>query len=205
MNLEPGLKALALSLSEKQAEALLAHCQLLIKWNKSTNLTAITDLPTMVTHHVYDSLSILPYLPAGTVLDVGSGAGFPAIPLAIANPGLQITALDSNNKKTRFLTHVKGQLGLDNLTIAHDRMQDYRSPHPFDAIIGRAVSSLSTLVEQTEHLLAPTGRFLFMKGQFPQDELNAITHPYEVHALSVPGLNADRHVVEIKPIREANE
>ncbi|HZP88827.1 MAG TPA: 16S rRNA (guanine(527)-N(7))-methyltransferase RsmG [Burkholderiales bacterium] len=169
----------------------------LSKWNRAYNLTAIRDPKEIVTRHVLDSLSILP-LVHGRVLDVGSGAGFPAVPLALANPELRVTALDSNGKKARFLRHVQRTLEIPNLEVVESRVESYRSDKMFDVITSRAFSALGEFIALTRHLLAPGGAWIAMKGKIDAQELAGIPDDVEIREnrrLSVPGLSEDRHAI----------
>lgn len=200
--LAEGIAALGLTLDAEQQERLLAYLALVVKWNKAYNLTAIRDPLEMVTKHLLDSLAVLPQLHGGTVLDVGSGAGLPGIPLAIADAARQFTLLDSNGKKTRFLLQAKGELRLSNLSVVHSRLERYRPGQLFDTVTARAFASLADMVAGTAHLLAPGGTLLAMKGEYPQDELEALPPGFvvrEIIALTVPGLEAQRHLVRIAP------
>lgn len=197
-----GIAALGLTLDSAQQERLLAYLALLVKWNKAYNLTAIRDPLEMVTKHLLDSLAVLPHLHGTQVLDVGSGAGLPGIPLAIADPAREFTLLDSNGKKTRFLLQAKGELGLSNLSVVHSRLEQYRPGQLFDTVTARAFASLADMTAGTAQLLAPGGSLLAMKGEFPQAELDALPLGFvvrEIIALTVPGLEAQRHLVRIAP------
>jgi 16S rRNA (guanine527-N7)-methyltransferase len=159
----------------------------------------------MVTRHILDSLSVLPWLNGRCVLDVGSGAGLPGIPLAIVRPGLQFYLLDSNAKRTRFMLQVVTELGLENVGVVRSRTEDYRPEKPFDCIVARAFSSIAELLLQAGRFCAPAGRILAMKGQYPAQELNAISAGWRViavHMVQVPGLDAVRHVVHLTPLSE---
>jgi len=152
----------------------------------------------MVVRHILDSLAVLPYLTAGRLLDVGSGAGLPGIPLAIARPALAVTLLDSNAKKIRFLRQAAAELALDNVEVVQARMQEYQPERAFDMVISRAVSSLDELYRQSQHLLTAGGRMLFMKGALPEAELTAFAPGRETlhcERLQVPGLGAERHLL----------
>lgn len=200
--LAQGIAALGLPLDVARQERLLAYLALLVKWNKAYNLTAIRDPQEMVTKHLLDSLAVLPHLHGAQVLDVGSGAGLPGIPLAIYDPARQFTLLDSNGKKTRFLLQAKGELGLSNLSVVHSRLEQYRPGQLFDTVTARAFASLADMTAGTAHLLAPGGALLAMKGEYPQDELDALPPGFvvrEIIALTVPGLEAQRHLVRIAP------
>ena len=179
------------------------YIQLLLRWNRAYNLTAITDLDQIKTHHIADSLSVEPFLDEPQVqhvLDVGTGAGLPGIPLAISLPKLLFTLLDSNSKKTRFLTQVVAELGLTNVQVVHSRVENYQTSQRFDVIISRAVCSVDEFIRQTHHLLKPDGRFLAMKGRYPTEELAELTQAAEVLKLDVPGLSAERHLVIVQGV-----
>lgn len=200
--LAQGITTLGLPLDAEQQERLLAYLALLVKWNQAYNLTAIRHPLEMVTKHLLDSLAVLPHLHGARVLDVGSGAGLPGIPLAIAAPAREFTLLDSNGKKTRFLLQAKGELRLSNLSVVHSRLEQYRPGQLFDTVTARAFASLADMVAGTAHLLAPGGSLLAMKGEYPQDELDALPPGFavrEIIALTVPGLEAQRHLVRIAP------
>ena len=194
--LREGCLALGVILEEAQLARLLSYCALLAKWNKSYALTTLTEPAQMVTHHLLDSLSIAMHLPAGTVLDVGSGGGTPGIPLAIALPRQHFTLLDSNQKKTTFLQQAKIELGLHNVTVVTSRVEDFQGQ--FDCITSRAFASLADFWEGAQHLLKPDGLVAAMKGIYPAEELAALPADCIVERvvqLSVPGLGAERQVV----------
>lgn len=200
--LDAGLAALRLDLHPGQRATLLAYVALLAKWNQAFNLTAVREPAQMVTRHLLDSLTLLPYLPAGRILDVGSGAGLPGIPLAVAVPERHFTLLDSNGKKTRFMAQVCTELGITNATVVNCRVERLRPDHPFDAVTARAFSSLLDLVSQTRHLLAPGGVVLAMKGALPAQELAQLAAGDRTEAitLAVPGLTHEqRHLIRIVP------
>jgi 16S rRNA (guanine527-N7)-methyltransferase len=194
MSLQAHLKPLELS---GAFDALMTYLHLLAKWNKTYNLTAIRELDAMVTHHVLDSLAILPWIKGPRVLDVGTGAGFPGIPLAIAMPSLHVVLLDSNGKKTRFLREVKRTLELKNVDIVQSRAETYHPPSGFDTVTSRALSELELLVEWTGHLINDQGIWLAMKGRYPEIELTKLTHPYHVETYTVPGIEGERCCVVI--------
>lgn len=196
--LASGLDALGLSLAPPALSGLLAYCDLLIKWNRTYNLTSISDPEQVVSHHLLDSLAVLPHLPAGRVIDVGTGAGLPGMPLAIARPQQQFVLLDANGKKTRFLVQAVGQLALDNVGIVNERVEAYRPDGLFDTVISRAFSSLEQMLLACDHLLAEGGRFLAMKGKYPESELQQLPPGFQLISsveLRVPGLNAERHLL----------
>lgn len=196
--LNAGLAKLNLALPQDAREKLLLHLSLLAKWNKTYNLTAITNLDAMVTLHLLDSLAIAQLIQGPNILDVGSGAGFPGIPLAIALPQYNFVLLDSNRKKTTFLTNVVAQLKLTNVKVIHERVENFHFAQGFDTIVTRATFSLSDFVTLTKHLLHPKGYLLAMKGQYPTEELQLVDADVNVEKLHVPGLDAERHVVKIQ-------
>jgi 16S rRNA (guanine527-N7)-methyltransferase len=170
----------------------------LLKWNAAYNLTAITDRSEMVTHHLLDSLSVQPWLHGETVADVGTGAGFPGLPLALVEPHRRFTLIDSNNKKIRFVSHAARTLGLNNVSAVHARSESFKPEKPFDTVIARAFAALPDLLKLVAPLCGPETRVLAMKGKRPDDELAAVPPEWrvlEVHALHVPGLGEDRHLV----------
>jgi 16S rRNA (guanine527-N7)-methyltransferase len=200
--LTAGIAALGLDLPPKGLARLLAYLALLDKWNRVYNLTAVREPERMVSHHLLDSLTAVPYFTGPAVLDVGSGGGLPGIPLAIARPDLQVTLIDSIAKKTAFLQQVKTELGLGNLAVATGRVEAFRPETGFDVITSRAFSDLREFVTLTRHLLKPGGRWLAMKGLYPNEELALLPDSVEVsadHALVVPGLDASRHVIVLEP------
>lgn len=202
--LHTGAQKLGIELTEPQQQALLAYLQLLIKWNKAYNLTAIRVPERMVGLHLLDSLAIHPHIEdANNIIDVGTGAGLPGVVLAIMNPDKKFTLLDSNGKKTRFLVQTKADLKLDNLTVVNDRVEAYQPPQLFDMIISRAFASLADMTRWCKHLLAEGGCFLAMKGQYPQEEISAIAHAYKVlakHELNIPQVEGERHLLTIAPL-----
>ena len=187
--LEEGVGQLGLDLP---LDKLLQYLDLLEKWNQAYNLTAVRDKADMVTRHVIDSLAILPMLKGKRILDVGTGAGLPGIPLAIARPDLEIVLLDSNGKKTRFLQEVKRVLSLVNVEIIQSRVENYRPSHAFDTVISRAFSELGQMIQLTQHLIETDGIWLAMKGRIPKAELKDLQYPYHVELYQVPFLEGDR-------------
>jgi 16S rRNA (guanine527-N7)-methyltransferase len=199
--LQNALKQNGFTLSDQTQDALVAYLELLQRWNQAFNLTAITDPKDMVWLHILDSLSINPYLQGGRILDVGTGAGLPGIPLALLNPEKLFTLLDSNSKKTRFLTQVVLELNIKNVEVVHNRCEKFTPALGFDSIVSRAFSSIQDMLIKTQHLAAPNAIFLAMKGVYPESELNAIPNEFQVvavHKLEIPGLAAERHLVCIK-------
>lgn len=194
--LEAGARDLRLDLPASALPQMQRYLDELLKWNSAYNLTAIRDPEEMVIRHLLDSLSILP-LVKGFVLDVGSGGGLPAFPLAIANPALRVTALDSNGKKARFMRHAQRNLGLANLEVAESRVENLQSQF-YDCIVSRAFSSLDEFFDKTTHLLAPGGIWVAMKGKLLDPELAAVPahiHIREKRRLQVPGISEERHAV----------
>lgn len=176
---------------------MLEFLAMLAKWNQSFNLTAITDPYQMLTHHLMDSLVVAPFIQGSRILDVGTGAGLPGIPLSLLYPDKQFTLLDSNGKKIRFLVQVKAKFQLMNVQTVQTRVENYQTTPCFDDIICRAVGAAPEIINQSKHLLSPNGRWLFMKGAVPQLELDKIKQTYVMHALQVPGLAAARHLIVV--------
>lgn len=200
--LSRGLEELGVSLPDSDRQKFIAYVRLLTKWNNAYNLTAVRDPGEMITRHVLDSLTLLPYLHGQRQLDIGSGAGLPGIPLAIARPDLPFTLIDANAKKIRFIVQTIGELDLKNVDAVQARVENYRPTHKFDTLMSRAFASIADMLTHTRHLCAPDGRFLAMKGLHPREELTALPAGYavrEVVALQVPGLDAARHVAIITP------
>lgn len=203
--LSRGAADLGVALTEQQHTHLLGYLALLIKWNKAYNLTAVRDPDEMVSRHLLDSLSVVPHVAEGgaTWLDVGSGGGMPGIPLAIMFPDRHFTLLDSNGKKTRFLTQVKLELKLPNLDVIHSRVEGFTPALPFAGICSRAFSSLQDFSEWTRHLGDTDTRWLAMKGVHPDDELQALPADFELaatHVLKVPGCQGQRHLLILRRI-----
>lgn len=203
--LERGLKELGIKINEQQFQSLLDYVELLNKWNKAYNLTAIRNIDEMLIHHVLDSLAVVPfYQEAKTVLDVGTGAGLPGIILAIIYPDIAFTLLDSNGKKTRFLQNVKRELALSNIMIINERVEGVQET-AFDIITSRAFADLTLMVKLTAHLLAPQGKMVAMKGPKAQSELEALqqhgaflVENLDIIPVNVPFLDAERNVVCFK-------
>lgn len=196
---EQGCHDLALTLSAHQQQQLSDYVALLAKWNKVYNLTSVRDINEMVSRHVLDSLTLLPYLCGYSLLDVGSGGGLPGIPIAIARPDLAITLLDSNSKKTRFLQQAKAELGLDNVTVVHARIEQADLPQ-FDMVTARAFSTIGDIIDLTGRHCHDAGKLLLMKGTYPESELEMINKDFllsSVHVLTVPGSDGQRHLVEL--------
>lgn len=200
--LSAGLSAMHLALPETALLKLVAYLRLIEKWNRVHNLTAVREPGQMVVLHLLDSLAILPHVTkAKTLLDVGTGAGLPGIPLAIARPDLAVTLLDSSHKKATFLEQAKAELKLANVTVVCERVEKWQPGRTFDIVVSRAFSELGEFVAQSAHLAAPGGELLAMKGVHPFDEIARLpaTHRVEtVIELAVPTLDAKRHLVLLK-------
>jgi 16S rRNA (guanine527-N7)-methyltransferase len=195
--LSHGLQEMGLDLSSPIQGQLLQFLRILEKWNQAYNLTAVRDPEQMVPRHLLDSLATLPYLHGVRVIDIGTGAGLPGIPLALARPDLTFTLLDSNAKKTRFVSQATHELGLKNVTVVQERAEKFHPEQKFDTLIARALASIPDMLASSQHLVAPHGCFLFMKGVIPQEELATVAGAYQmqVQALHIPGLDAARHLV----------
>ncbi|OHC13580.1 MAG: 16S rRNA (guanine(527)-N(7))-methyltransferase [Pseudomonadales bacterium GWC2_63_15] len=198
-----GAQALGVELSEGQQQQLLVYLALLIKWNKAYNLTAVRDPDEMVSRHLLDSLSVVSFVAESgqTWLDVGSGGGMPGVPLAIMFPDRSFTLLDSNGKKTRFLTQVKLELKLANLEVVHNRVEQFQPAEAFDGITSRAFSSLEDFANWTRHLGNTQTRWLAMKGVQPDDELQRLPADFRLdacHVLKVPGCQGQRHLLILR-------
>jgi len=194
-----GVSALGLA-PEPLADRLLDYLTLLVRWNATYNLTAIRDPDEMVPKHLLDSLAIAPFVHA-SLADIGSGAGLPGIPLALALPDLDVTVVESNGKKARFLREAQRHLGLKNLHVAESRAESVQAPAQFDCLVSRAFGSLAEFVRVGAHMLADGGRLLAMKGQQPAEEIAALPAGWRItatHALNVPGLAAQRHLLIIE-------
>lgn len=191
------IAAMGIRLETGQEAALVDYLALLAKWNRTYNLTAIHEPERMLTHHVLDSLAVLPYIGPGPLLDVGSGAGLPGIPLAIARPDLRVTLLDASQKKCGFMRQAAIELKLAGVKVAHARVEDFHVEGAFPRIVSRAFSDLDEFVGLTRHLLAQGGEWLAMKGLYPNEEIARLTGARVKRdiKLDVPGLEADRHLI----------
>jgi 16S rRNA (guanine527-N7)-methyltransferase len=200
-NLQKQVAENRLLLNESTIAKLTDYLLLLEKWSRVYNLTSIRDPNHMIPKHILDSLSISPYLQGTRILDVGTGAGLPGIPLALTHPNCHFTLLDSNGKKARFLTHAIQQLAISNIDIVKTRVERFRVDFCFDTIITRAFSSLTDFLEKTRHLACQTGVFLSMKGQYPTEEINSLDSAFSIISVSpiqIKGLNEKRHVIVIR-------
>ncbi len=197
--LTSGCIALGLAVPPEAIDRLLDYIALLTKWNQAYNLTAVRDPDEMVTRHLLDSLAVAPHLTGQRIIDVGTGAGLPGIPLAILFPERHFVLLDSNGKKTRFLVQAKASLGLDNVTVVHSRVEEYRPEEPFDTVIARAFAALTDILSLCRHLIANEGAVLAMKGDAAEAELlPAGFRLTGVVALTVPGLaHEKRHLIRV--------
>jgi 16S rRNA (guanine527-N7)-methyltransferase len=197
-----GLAAMGIDLPAAAQERLAQHLELIAKWNRVHNLTAVRETDQMVVLHLLDSLSALPHVEgAETLVDVGTGPGLPGIPMAIARPDLAVTLLDSSHKKCAFLQQAKIELGLDNVEIVCDRVEQWKPAAKFDAVVSRAFSDLADFVTQAQHLVAPGGRLIAMKGVYPFDEIARVPASHRVTSvleLHVPELDAKRHLVFVE-------
>ncbi|MFQ5981976.1 MAG: 16S rRNA (guanine(527)-N(7))-methyltransferase RsmG [Woeseiaceae bacterium] len=198
-SIKAGAECLPQDLPPGAAEKLAHLLAELRRWNRRINLTAITSPAAMVSGHVLDSLSIRAFLEGRRVIDVGTGAGFPGLPLAIAEPDIEFELLDSNGKKISFVRHAIGEIGVPNATAIKARVEDYAPGKRFDTVIARALASVARLVELAGHLVVEDGVMLVHKGRYPADELQDIADAWEysVNELAVPGLDA-RHVVALR-------
>ncbi len=183
--------------SDEQILKFNTYLNLLDKWNKAFNLTAVRDINDMLERHLVDSLSIAKYIEGERLIDVGTGPGLPGIPLAILYPEKIFYLLDSNGKKTRFLNQSRLELGLKNIEVVNSRVEEYQPDDKFDAVLSRAFSSLRDMINGTDHLCKKNGTFYAMKGQYPEMELQAITKPYKVQAIDWPGNQVERHLIII--------
>lgn len=195
-----GLTSLKMEILQEHIDKLVQYIGLLMKWNKVYNLTAIREPERMVSHHIMDSASVLPYLPSKDVLDVGTGPGLPGIPLAILRPTSRVTLLDVIQKKAAFLRQAAGELDLRNVDVVCERVESWNTDRRFPVITSRAFSELADFVGSAEHLLEEGGRFAAMKGVFPKDEIDRLPSGFHVESvieLRVPGIDAQRHLVMI--------
>jgi 16S rRNA (guanine527-N7)-methyltransferase len=199
-----GARDLGIELNSAGGEALLRLVDELELGNGQFNLTAIRDRAGMLRKHVLDSLSLQPYLRGVRVADIGTGAGFPGLPLAIVNPQRRFTLVEATGKKARFVEQTAERLAVDNVQVVHTRAENYRPFELFDTVIARALSSLADFAAYAGHLCAPDGRLLAMKGKRSEEEISALPKSFRVlavHRLKVPGLDDERHLVEFSPVK----
>ena len=198
--LAEGVTQLELALPPQAQARLLDYLGLLQKWNRIYNLTAIREPAKMVSHHLLDSLAVVPQVTAATLLDVGSGAGLPGIPLALALPRTHVTLLESSHKKTAFLQQAKLELKLNNVAVVRERVESWRPGRVFEMVISRAFSDLAEFIRLAGRHVAPGGRLAAMKGIYPHEEINPLPGGWRLDralALAVPGLRAQRHLLLI--------
>jgi 16S rRNA (guanine527-N7)-methyltransferase len=200
--LTDGARTMQLDLDECKLAQLMDYLALLAKWNSVYNLTAVRDPAQMVTQHLLDSLAAVPaFANASNVLDVGAGGGLPGIVLSIARPDIKVSLIDTVHKKTAFLTQVKAELGLANVTVYTARVEQLQVQQKFDVITSRAFAELNDFVTWAGHLLEEGGRFIAMKGVMPKEEIARLPQGWkvaDVQQLQVPGLSAERHLIFIE-------
>lgn len=192
-----GIEQLKLEATEAQVDLLLAFVKLIERWNKAYNLTAIRDRNEMLRLHIIDSLAVLPFITGNKIIDVGTGAGLPGIPLAIFMPEVQFTLLDSNSKKTRFVQQAVLELKLSNVEVVHSRVENLGREGEYDAVLSRAFASVADIINLTDYLLQPEGVLIAMKGQVPEEELKQINRSYTVNSIVLPDVEAERCVLRI--------
>lgn len=197
--LESGIAALNLNATDEQVDRLCAFIKLIEKWNKAYNLTAIRNREEMARLHILDSLAIVPFVEGERIIDIGTGAGLPGIPLAICLPEKSFMLLDSNSKKTRFVQQAVLELKLKNVQVLNSRVENYRPEQRYDAVLTRAFASLPDIIDLTAHLLAQDGILLAMKGQTPEVELAEIAAKKSIVPVHVPGIDAERCLIRIQP------
>lgn len=203
-----GLAELSIDLNDEQINKLLDYLDLMNRWNKNINLTAVSDPIEQVRRHLLDSFSIYPYIKVSPVLDVGTGAGLPGIPMAIAQPDVQWHLLDNSTKRISFLRIVITKLKIENVELINTKVEDYRSNVSYPAIVCRAFASLKEITHNAQHLMAADGSFLAMKGQYPRKEIADMSESFAVtesYPLTVPGLSEDRHLLQIQRVGEKAE
>lgn len=196
--LKSGAKRMNIELDESQSSKLLQYLELIIKWNKTYNLSAIRNLEEGVKRHLLDSLSVVSYIKSGSLLDVGAGAGLPGIVISIMKPELSVTVLDTVGKKCHFMQFAKTQLALKNLTVVNQRVENYQPEQCFEQITSRAFAEVNKTLNLTKHLLCDNGSYLLMKGnRLASESLN--DYEIKVHQIKVPYVSDQRHFLEIKP------
>lgn len=202
--LQSGLDQLNLQLSSELKDLFLNYLRLIHKWNKAYNLTAIRQPEAMLDLHLLDSLAIVPLVkqlsPGNRLIDVGTGAGLPGVVLAIVDPSLEISLLDTNGKKCRFLNQVRIELGLENIQVIQNRVENYQPVKLFDLVLSRAFATLKDITDNAAHLLSNNGRFLAMKGRYPEQELEELSPQFlfeKAYPLQIPGLDVERYLINI--------
>jgi 16S rRNA (guanine527-N7)-methyltransferase len=201
--LQNALPELAVALPDGAGARLISYLELIAKWNRVYNLTAIREADKALTHHVLDCLAVLPHLGGGRIVDVGSGAGLPGIPIALARPDWSVTLIESNHKKSSFLVQAVAELGIKNATVAAERVESVESAGGFDVVISRAFSDLPEFARLAGRLVAPDGTLAAMKGLYPDEELALLPEGWqvtEIVSLRVPGIEAARHLVLMKRV-----
>lgn len=204
--LAAGIAGLGLTIAERAQQRMLDYLALVVKWNKAYNLTAVREPENMLTLHLLDSLAVLPHLRGPRVLDVGSGAGLPGFPLALARPDLQFTLLDASAKKTTFLRQAAIELQPGNVEVVCARVEDWKAAAPFDTVISRAFAEVADFLELAGRLCARDGVVIAMKGVYPEQELARVPRHFRLQAvvpLAVPGLGAQRHAALLQPAEAA--
>jgi 16S rRNA (guanine527-N7)-methyltransferase len=200
--LAAGIAALGVDVAAGAQQRMLDYLALVGKWNQAYNLTAVREPGKMLTHHLLDSLSVLPHVIGSRILDVGSGAGLPGIPLALARPEWRVTLLDANHKKATFLRQAAIELKLDNVEVVCERVETWTPPQPFDTVVSRAFSDLAEFLSLAGRLCARTGIIIAMKGIYPHEELAQVPGNFRLRnvvSLRVPGLDAERHAALLQP------
>jgi 16S rRNA (guanine527-N7)-methyltransferase len=200
--LAEGVEALGLALPSEAQPRLIEYLALLQKWNRTYNLTAVREASKMVNQHLLDCLAVVPHVRAATVLDVGSGAGLPGIPLAVAAPKMQVTLLESNHKKAAFLQQAKLELKLDNIAVTCERVETWQPGRKFEMVISRAFSDLAEFIKLAGRHVAPGGEVAAMKGIYPHEEIAQLPAGWSLRKaaqLTVPGLRAQRHLLLVTP------
>ncbi len=195
-----GLDALDVSYGDRAVGSLVAFMNLLAEWNKTHNLTAVDDMDDMLSKHIFDCASIIPYIKGLTLLDVGSGAGLPGMVLAILSPALEVTSVETRGKKAQFQMYAANKLGLNNFKVENCRIEDFKPSEKFAMVTSRAFSSLQNFVEGSKNAIAANGRWLAMKGAVPKDELKVLKKmglKFDTFALKVPDLDAQRNLIVI--------
>lgn len=199
--LSEGLDKMKLVLTSNQQALLVEYVERIHKWNKAYNLTSVRDPEQMMVKHILDSLAVIPFIDGDRIIDVGTGPGLPGIPLAIAYPEKSFTLLDSLGKRVRFMTQCAYDMKLDNVTPIHSRVEEHEPEPHYDIVLSRAFASLKDMLHWCTHLVDSSGKFLALKGQYPEEEINDLDNAFKVtdiQALNVPGLVGERHLVTVQ-------